>query len=382
MNKTLQKNVHMWNSALVEVFMAYNNTINQQMMTPIMAFIILLTAYCMYYTYKILGGVEFGLLIFIVYWIVVAVMAVIVFYPFLKNTNVRQESFNEEKVWKKYQEYLKGEELNCEKPYSYQKPKVNNKKKKDTLKHSVILAFLNLVLGFGVLWLMSIVCTYDHGLPGLFDYYAATIGDGLFLSLFIGAGYYYGQTVKLYSSDKEHISKLTRFIPVLGCITGVIWQASWLLKKDIVLNWTIPEAGHFNLAGWYHAVYFASMFTIIPTLLMRAIMYNKKAKEQSQLAYSLMWCSLEGYWSMHLLDDCLTANNYIGWILLSAGIFFALYIFFSKNDGTNWFYVPFIFNIIQSMILVAYCRAGGLEWNVIEGFEYFLQVINIKIPST
>jgi hypothetical protein len=302
--------------------------------------------------------------------------------PIFKNTNVRQESFKEEKVWEKYQEYLKGEELNCEKPYSYQKPKVNNKKKKDTLKHSVILALLNLVLGFGVLWIMSVVCTYDHGLSGLFDYYAATIGDGLFLSLFIGAGYYYGQIVELHSSDKEYISKRIRFIPVLGCITGIIWQISWLLKKDIVLNWTIPEAGHFNLAGWYHAVYFALMFTIIPTLLVRAIMCNEKAKGQGQLAYSLMWCSLEGYWSMHLIDDCLTEDNYIGWLLLSAGIFFVLHILFFKDRDTYCFYLPIIFNCIQYLILIAYCCVGGLEWNVIECFEHFVQAINIKIPSS
>jgi hypothetical protein len=107
MNKALQKNVHMWNSALVEVFMAYNNTINQQMMTPIMVFIILLTAYCMFYTYKILGGVEFGLLIFIVYWIVVAVMAVIVFYPFLKIRMLDKKVLRKKKCGKNIRNTLK-----------------------------------------------------------------------------------------------------------------------------------------------------------------------------------------------------------------------------------------------------------------------------------
>ncbi len=36
MNKKMNENVHMWNSSLLEVFMAHNNSINKMMMIPIL----------------------------------------------------------------------------------------------------------------------------------------------------------------------------------------------------------------------------------------------------------------------------------------------------------------------------------------------------------
>lgn len=106
MNKKIGKDVHLWNSALVETFMAHNNSINNMMMFPIMAFIIVLTGYCMYFSKRVIVHFVFGDVIWVVYWIVVGILAAIVLIPFKKNGDVRIETYNEGRVLSKYKEYM------------------------------------------------------------------------------------------------------------------------------------------------------------------------------------------------------------------------------------------------------------------------------------
>ncbi len=37
---------------------------------------------------------------------------------------------------------------------------------------------------------------------------------------------------------------------------GMVIQAEWLISDSTVLNWTIPQQHYFNLAGWYHSIFF------------------------------------------------------------------------------------------------------------------------------
>jgi len=107
MNTELGQNVHMWNSALVETFMAHNNLINNGMMYPILAFVTLLMGYSVYITWILLETINFGKILFAIYWIIITIGIAIVFLPFLFNTSIRHATENEDNVLKKYDKYLK-----------------------------------------------------------------------------------------------------------------------------------------------------------------------------------------------------------------------------------------------------------------------------------
>lgn len=106
MNKTLHKNVHLWNSALVETFMAHNNSINSRMMVPMMFFVGALAIYCMVVTYWILDKNSLLIILWVGYWLMVIILACIVILPFFMNECIRAETYDEEKVVKNYKKYL------------------------------------------------------------------------------------------------------------------------------------------------------------------------------------------------------------------------------------------------------------------------------------
>lgn len=106
MNETLGENVHMWNSALVETYMAHNNVINNWMMVPMFAFCIIVLLYCLVDTWNMVlqGNVNFW--ICAGYWAVVLVsFLVIIAPPFLRNEKIRYRTYHEEDVWQDYDKY-------------------------------------------------------------------------------------------------------------------------------------------------------------------------------------------------------------------------------------------------------------------------------------
>lgn len=112
MNKTIGKDVHLWNSALVETFMAHNNSINNMMMIPIGVFIIVLSIYCIVFSYMVISKSCISIIFLILYWIVVLLLGIIVFVPFLENSDVRIETYYEERVLENYKRYLENRKWN------------------------------------------------------------------------------------------------------------------------------------------------------------------------------------------------------------------------------------------------------------------------------
>lgn len=106
MNKMLHKDVHLWNSALVETFMAHNNDINSKMMIPMMVFIGGLTIYCIVVTYLVLNKNFLCVVLWIGYWVLIFALASIVIFPFFKNECIRAETYNEKRVVRNYKKYL------------------------------------------------------------------------------------------------------------------------------------------------------------------------------------------------------------------------------------------------------------------------------------
>lgn len=105
MNKTLKEDVHLWSSALVEVFMAHNNSINRNMMLPMFVFILVIIIYCCIFTWKAALKIEYGIVLFVIYWMLMAGGALIVLLPFFGNEQIRRETAKHEIVKKMYKNY-------------------------------------------------------------------------------------------------------------------------------------------------------------------------------------------------------------------------------------------------------------------------------------
>lgn len=111
MNMNLEEDVHLWNSALVETFMAHNNSINKYMMAPMFMFIAVIIVYCVIFTWEAVKRIMFGNVVFIFYWAMVIVGALIVLLPFFENETIRYQTEDEEQVIKKYKEYLESRKI-------------------------------------------------------------------------------------------------------------------------------------------------------------------------------------------------------------------------------------------------------------------------------
>lgn len=133
-------------------------------------------------------------------------------------------------------------------------------KKKVALLEGMLSAFTVLTFGFGTMYLLWRILGSPQGLPGLFSYRAATIGDGICLPILIGTSVAFNKYNEL---PQNHGNKASIVIVISASIIAAVLQASWLIRSDTALNWSIPIQHHFNLAGWYHSLFFITMFGII-----------------------------------------------------------------------------------------------------------------------
>ena len=176
------------------------------------------------------------------------------------------------------------------------------KKAVEAARNGMLGAFAMFLLGFGALNVFWHLGNYDPALPGLYDYKAATWGDGLVLSL--GAGGF----CALRTLSPSH-SQPALTVGALLLLLGAAIQASWLFDQNISLNWTIPEPGRFNAPGLYHAAYFSGCFGFFGWNITVEIFDKKNRTERSCaspivcIARLAVWLSLAGYLQMHLLDN-------------------------------------------------------------------------------
>jgi len=61
--------------------------------------------------------------------------------------------------------------------------------------------------------------------------------------------------------------RYTRVVSLLGVAAGIFIQGSWLWKETTALNWSLPYKHCFNLAGWWHSLFFIGMFGLLSYLL-------------------------------------------------------------------------------------------------------------------
>lgn len=123
-----------------------------------------------------------------------------------------------------------------------------------------------LLAGFGalnVLYLAHLAAgDRRDGLPGLYDYAAATWGDGLLLPVMVGCLVYAAKSLP----PRPHERVVTAVAAACGAIIGAWTQVDWLRDDTPELNWTLPEPHRFNAAGWYHAAFLIAMCALTGAL--------------------------------------------------------------------------------------------------------------------
>ena len=105
MNDDVGTNIHMWNSALVEVYMARNNKINKYMMFPMFFSVFVILAFCFIFALNSCFGTCPEKSFFIAYWFVIAVCGFIIIPPFFHNEIIRNDSEDEVTVSEMYKQY-------------------------------------------------------------------------------------------------------------------------------------------------------------------------------------------------------------------------------------------------------------------------------------
>ncbi|MFV0363379.1 MAG: hypothetical protein ACK5LL_09885 [Suipraeoptans sp.] len=188
----------------------------------------------------------------------------------------------------------------------------------------MVTAIFIFLIGFGVMGLFWLQAKGSYiGERGFFYWRAATWGDGLCLSLLVGALHAY----KVALGDINVKWKKVSYI--LGAVAGIVGaavQASWVISDATEPNWTI-EPHRFEPAGWYHAAYFVLMFFVITVLLVQVFFARRKLEQNNMLnnheimhmtLLILIWFSGLAYLFMHNIDDVYTSENYM---LKTAGTF-------------------------------------------------------------
>lgn len=152
-----------------------------------------------------------------------------------------------------------------------------NRQNNSYIFYGLLALLATFVLGFGVMYFFWIKIGTSNGLPGLFDYKAATYGDSICLPFLIG-------TMVMFTKKNGLISNFQRKKCFIGgiffAILGIFIQAEWLINDETKPNWTIPEKNVFNIAGWYHSLFFIVMFFCI-TYLFLNVRYIVKEKTEN-----------------------------------------------------------------------------------------------------
>ena len=206
---------------------------------------------------------------------------------------------------------------------------------KKALQISILVAAFICIIGFGVLNICWILTDKSTGLRGFYEFYAATIGDGICLPMVVASGTYY---ILVNGIERKDLGKI-RIVAMIALLIGVAIQASWLIRDNIVLNWTIPKVHHFNFAGWWHAFYFVGMLALITAVVTAAILIGTRKTRDipiyGKYSYSLMWIASIAYWHTHMMDDYMTKENFLFFLLLTSTVMTILFVvaeIFSKRS--------------------------------------------------
>lgn len=120
---------------------------------------------------------------------------------------------------------------------------------------AVLRACATSFVGFGAMNAFRLVIREDPGLKGLYDYFSSSWGDALLLPIIVGS--LHEAIHQLPPAKGERIATIVGSL--LGAAAGIKTQLDWLTDPNVDPNWTIPEPGLMNVAGWYHAAFLVGL---------------------------------------------------------------------------------------------------------------------------
>lgn len=240
----------------------------------------------------------------------------------------------------------------------------------------IIIAACVFFAGFvmlNIMWIHWKTANPDSSLSGLYDYKAATIGDGFCLPLLVFSLSCYSFLNKIEPYEiRRKARRKSCLIGAASALLGFVIQISWLTREGGEHNWTIPRDHHFNYAGWYHAFFFVCMFGVIAFFLAEMFQCRRYAVQDvsgvDHLLFGVFSFSAAYYVMLQRLDD-MSKNYSNALIIIGFGaavlIVISLLIFLSKRSG--------------SLMLIEFCfssivLAGGMaylsQYNNIENLVY------------
>lgn len=197
--------------------------------------------------------------------------------------------------------------------------------KKETDKKAVALGAVSaiMVFLFGFMTMLIIYSIWRNAnpsspLPGLFYYKAAAIGDPICLPLIIGVLIFHNCSQKSIKST----GKASIVLGVIAFIVGASIQAEWLINDNTGLNWSLPEPHHFNIGGWYHAIFFVVIITGIIFLFTEYTWYSKI--RPSIITDFILYFSVIFFALLHYIDDYINLDKPISSLSFAACLFVAI----------------------------------------------------------
>lgn len=208
--------------------------------------------------------------------------------------------------------------------------------------------------GFAVMYFLWTRLGSPLGLPGFFSYRAATIGDGICLPILIGSAVAFRQCNRKLCSHGRRINVI---LSLAVSLIAVIVQASWLIRDDTMLNWSIPIQHYFNIAGWYHSVFFIATFGVVTYQLCGIWFILRERKIEflwfEKVIYGLFVFAGTLFILMHVTDDY---SQYLSTpILLSITAAGTTLILMIYNKVSNGIYVKGLLPATIMGMVSAYC---------------------------
>lgn len=180
---------------------------------------------------------------------------------------------------------------------------MNKAEDKNSIVLGIIAAIIVFLCGFFTMYIMWIKIGNPYNVIGFFYYKAATWGDGLLLPIMIFSLVGLSFSKKIYAFRNLKLSLVTAFSGVVA----VAIQASWLWNKDTVLNWSIPIPHFFNIAGWYHSLFFILMICVSTFLIERLIIWYGTNRDilniKNGILFVLFIMSGSSFLQLHFYDD-------------------------------------------------------------------------------
>lgn len=230
------------------------------------------------------------------------------------------------------------------------------------------------VLGFGALTVFSVFGLGAEGLPGLFTFRSATVGDGLLLPLLSYA------LVRASGGVIAFRRRAVAFTAVGIFLAGAAIQAQWLLNPRPRANWTLPRPHYFNLPGWWHAVFFALVMAFLAGAAIAVVVRLRgeapavvESRIRSVGAVGTL-TSVFGFMALVAVDNAATSRDVPGLLALHLGAS-AVSAFVLLGFATRWR----LLGRAAQLVVTALLPAGALAYAFPHDLRYDLWIALVVV---